>query len=266
MTSLSPFSRAMGFTLIEMMIAIALSSLVAVGAYQTFEQSVAATQGAQEKAKQFNQLDRAWRLLESDLKQSLARQNVSVDSFSDSSPALFGAAIDTGHFDEGANNEDVQDPLTFDNPQGQPWFLRFTRSAWSNPFEQIRSDLRGIAYHVDDGRLWRLHWPVLNNDELEQNFSTLNFDSSSEEFVEDLQTSPLGMRQQLLLEGVQGLALRFLPATATNLGEASWVRQWPQQSNTEATNTASMPRAVEVSLFVEGFGASSRLFLLNASS
>jgi general secretion pathway protein J len=258
--------RWSGFTLIEMMVAISLSSLVAMGAYQTFDSSVAASQSAQAQADQLNQLDRVWRLLESDLKQSLARQNVSVDAFSEQSPALYGVAINTGHFEEGANNDTGLEPLSVDNPQGQPWFLRFTRTAWSNPLEQVRSDLRGVAYHVDEGRLWRLHWPVLNSDELELNFSGLNFDSRSEEFAEDLQPSPLGMRQQLLIEGIQGLALRYLPADATNTSDATWVNAWPQTSNTEASVNDSLPRAIEVSLFVEDFGGSTRLFLLNESS
>ena len=217
-----------GFTLLEMMVAVALTGLIAVGAYQTFDQAVRASSGAQAKADQINKLDRSWRLLEQDLQHALARQNVSTNDFDQAASALYGAQIDSGHFDGDYNEDDNEgsvEPLTIDNPEGYPWFIRMTRGAWLNPLNALRSNLRGVAYHVVDGRLWRMHWPVLNSDELELDYSSLDFEREADEFAEDFQGTPSGMRQQLLLEGVQGMAIRYLPGTAESTGSSSWSRQ-----------------------------------------
>ncbi len=256
-----------GFTLIEMMVAVALTGLVAVGAYQTFDQAVLASTGAQEKADQINRLDRSWRLLEQDLQHALARQNVSTNDFDQAASALYGAQVDSGHF-EGDRDEGSNEPLTIDNPEGYPWFIRMTRGAWLNPLNTLRSNLRGVAYHVADGRLWRLHWPVLNNDELELDYSSLDFQREADEFAEDFQGTPSGMRQQLLLEGVQGMAIRYLPGAAKSTDASSWHRQWPSSDGGEdnKNDRASLPVAIEVSMYLEGFGESTRLFLLSAPS
>ena len=257
-------NKLRGFTLIELMVAIGLTGLVAVGAYQTFDQAVRASSGAQERAEQVNQLDRSWRLLEQDLQHAVPRQNVSANTFQSPADAFYGQRVNTGHFDEGETSLGLE-PLTLENPLGQPWFLRLNRLAWKNPLNAQRSDLQGVAYHVSEGKLWRLYWPVVNNDDIELDFSALDFSRARETFAEDVQFERAAMRQQILLEGVVGMAIRYLPNSASNLASGSWQLEWPSTDNISPGTVApaSMPLAVEISLYLEGFGESTRLFLLH---
>jgi len=256
-------NKLRGFTLIELMVAIGLTGLVAVGAYQTFDQAVRASSGAQERADQVNRLDRSWRLIEQDLQHAIPRQNVSVSAFQAPADAFYGQRVNTGHFDEGESGL-VSEPLTLENPLGQPWFLRLNRLAWKNPLNAQRSDLQGVAYHMSEGKLWRLYWPVVNNDDIELDFSSLDFNQAGDTFAEDVQLEGSAMRQQILMEGVEGMAIRYLPNSASSLDNNSWQVQWPPASNTSSGEAApaSMPLAVEISIYLEGFGESKRLFLL----
>jgi len=141
-------NKLRGFTLIELMVAIGLTGLVAVGAYQTFDQAVRASGGAQERAAQVNRLDRSWRLLEKDLQHAIPRQNVSASAFQAPADAFYGQRVNTGHFDESESDLRAE-PLTLENPLGQPWFLkpfkssaqRFTRCRLSCDRGQIMASI-----------------------------------------------------------------------------------------------------------------------------
>jgi len=107
--------------------------------------------------------------------------------------------------------------------------LVFTRGGHPNPAGTARSSLQRIAYRRDENRLVRLAWAVL--------------DRAPE-------STPL---EQPLLDGVTDFEVRLLGANE------QWLTFWPPAG--EPPDTAQLPRAVEVTLEVEGFGRITRLVL-----
>jgi general secretion pathway protein J len=90
-----------------------------------------------------------------------------------------------------------------------------------------------VAYRLREGRLWRLHWPVLDRG------------------------GRIEPRETLLLERVQAFTVRFLD-------QDDWRSDWPPPTNAEADSEAPdpMPRAMEISLTLEDWGEITRLLLL----
>jgi len=106
--------------------------------------------------------------------------------------------------------------------------LELTRAGWRNPAGLTRSHLQRIAYTLEDGQLQRRYWRVLDRAP----------DSEAHE--------------TMLLEGVQEMELRFLDE------QGQWQPAWPVTN--AAGNVVPMPRAVELSLEIEGWGRITRLF------
>lgn len=125
--------RPLGFTLLELLVAIAILSLVAVGSYQMLFDTIATRDQAMLRERGLRDLQRAQMLLQRDLLQVVQRPI--RDEFGDLQPAFL---------------------IPRENS------LEFTRLGWRNPLQQARSDLVRVRYQVSNGRLLREHWPVLD--------------------------------------------------------------------------------------------------------
>lgn len=123
-----------GFTLLELLVALAVFAIIAVAAYSGL-QSVLSTRAALEiQAERLNQLQMAFYFLERDIEQAAAR---SVrDEFGQRRPAL-------------QNNTDG-------------YTLVLTRNGWDNPLQRPRASLQRVAYRLDESRLIRLYWDKLD--------------------------------------------------------------------------------------------------------
>ncbi len=125
--------RPFGFTLLELLVAIAILSLVAVGSYRMLFDTIATRDQAMLRERGLRDLQRAQMLLQRDLLQIVQRPI--RDEFGDLQPAFL---------------------IPRENS------LEFTRLGWRNPLQQARSDLVRVRYQVTNGRLIREHWPVLD--------------------------------------------------------------------------------------------------------
>jgi len=149
-----------GFTLVEVLVALSLSAVVATLAYQSLSASAAATERSQAVASQVEAVDRVWQFLERDLRQAVAvPQRPAGGGGASAAFSRFGTE------DPGFRGEGVEEDSTYAE---QGFFLRFRRGGWLNPLEQTRSQLQGVGYRLQEGTLYRYHWPILNNWELEQ--------------------------------------------------------------------------------------------------
>lgn len=202
---MTPASR--GFTLLELLVALAVFAIMAVAAYSGLR-AVSYTRAAvEEQSRRLAAVQLAVYRLEQDLAQAVERGI--RDEYGEPQPALLGGT------------------LTADR-------LTLTRAGWDNPLAQPRASLQRVAYRLRDGRLWRLHWPILDRGGL---------------------SAP---RETLLLEKVQAFKIRFLD-------QKDWRDDWPPPSPlTEGPppNPDRLPRAVEVSLTLEDWGEITRLLLL----
>lgn len=124
--------RQRGFTLLEVLIAIAIFALLAMATYRMLD-SVLRTDTAQRQQEQrLRELTRAMAAFERDLLQ--ARLRPVRDPLGDPLPAMLG---------EGDR-------------------LEFTRSGWRNPLGQPRATLQRVRWQLEGERWQRAYWLVLD--------------------------------------------------------------------------------------------------------
>ena len=127
--------RNRGFTLIEVLIAMAITAFVSAIAYTTLSTVITGVERSKASARRSYEINRAWMIISRDLNQFVARPV--RDEFGDVEPALQGG-------------EAARFPLSF------------TRGGWHNPLGQPRSHLQRVNYRVEDDTLWRDSYPVLD--------------------------------------------------------------------------------------------------------
>ena len=124
-----------GFTLLELMIAIIIFSMISTAAYKLFMSVTKAQEVTQSALDGLDKLQRAEIVLEKDLFQ-MARRPIR-----DESGQQLGALKVPGSFGT---------------------LIEFTRSGWQNPLEETRSNLQRIAYALEDHQLIRYYWSVID--------------------------------------------------------------------------------------------------------
>lgn len=125
--------RLHGFTLLEMLVAIAIFAMMYVLAQQFFGHMLNTRDLLNQKAQVLEQEQRALLFLVQDVEQMIARPV--RDSLGTRQPALIG-------------NETA---------------VEFTHMGWANPFSlQHRSNMQRVRYVFYDHQLIRRYWPVLD--------------------------------------------------------------------------------------------------------
>jgi len=124
-----------GFTLIEVLIALAITAFVAAVAYSSLSTAMLAVESTRATAQRTYEMNRAWMIISRDLRQFVARPV--RDEFGQVEPAMAGGAA-------------------------ARFALSFTRGGWHNPNGLPRSNLQRVNYRVEDGALWRDTYPVLD--------------------------------------------------------------------------------------------------------
>lgn len=128
--------RQRAFTLIEVLVAMAIFAVLSAFAYGTLSQTLLSAEILSERMDRLQALQRTMRMLTDDLQQ-LAPRPVRDELGDNLRPAL-----DTG-FQSG-------------------FAVELTRSGWSNPVVLPRSTQQRAAYRVEDGELIRFHWYTLD--------------------------------------------------------------------------------------------------------
>ena len=128
--------RRRGFTLIEVMVAMAVFAILAAFAYGTLSQTLLSAEILSERMDRLQALQRTMRVLADDLQQ-LAPRPVR-DELGDN----FRPALDT-NFQTG-------------------FALELTKGGWSNPVVLPRSTLQRVGYRMEDDELVRYHWYSLD--------------------------------------------------------------------------------------------------------
>ena len=130
---LTDISRGRGFTLLEVLVAIAILALVAVGAYQLLAGTVSTRDRGLAHEKNLQALQKAEMLIQRDLLQAVARPV--RDEFGDVQPGFY------------LPQENV---------------MEFTRRGWRNPLQETRSDMVRLRYSLVGGQLIRERWSALD--------------------------------------------------------------------------------------------------------
>jgi general secretion pathway protein J len=192
-----------GFTLLELLVAMAILAIIgvmALGGLNTLldQQAIANIQ-----ADRWNKVQFTMRMLTQDLSQLHPR------GIRDAAGTGMRPSIEA-------------DP-------GSAYPLEFSRGGWNNPAGLPRGTVQRVAYEIEDDKLFRLHWPVL-----------------------DPTMSSPPIRNELL-DGIESIDLRFLDEGG------QWHPDWPPTGVQAAQALSLRPRAVEVGITLEDMGKVWRL-------
>ncbi len=121
-----------GFTLLELLVALAIFSIVAIMAYSGLNAVLKAREQTTLQAEELKKLQMTIHFLSRDLQQFVNRPI--RGELGELQPAL----------------------------QGQPNQLFFTHAGWHNPAQQKRSQLRRVNYFVENQQLWLRYWAILD--------------------------------------------------------------------------------------------------------
>ena len=127
--------RLAGFTLIEVLLAMGITTFVALLAYSGLSASITAAESQQLQAQQIVDIQLPLTVLERDIRNVVARPI--RDEYDDRVEALVGGAFND-------------------------YLLVLTRRGWDNPRELSRGELQRVRYQLLDDVLWRESWSVLD--------------------------------------------------------------------------------------------------------
>lgn len=129
-----------GFTLLELLIAIALFALLALGTYQMLESVLRSDEATREQEQALRELTRAVWALERDLLQTSPRPV--RDTYGDERAALYAEL----------------------EPAEATAELEFSRIGWRNPTGMRRADIQRVRWRLIGQTLERSYWTVLDRD------------------------------------------------------------------------------------------------------
>jgi general secretion pathway protein J len=124
-----------GFTLVEVLISLAITAFVSMIAYTSLSSVIVGVEGMRETTDRTYEINRAWMIISRDLRQFVPRPV--RDEFGEEEPALSGGPV-------------------------ARFALSFTRAGWHNPNANPRSNLQRINYRIEDEALWRDSYTVLD--------------------------------------------------------------------------------------------------------
>jgi general secretion pathway protein J len=199
----SRLPRARGFTLLELLVAMAIFGIIGAMALGGLNAVISQSTQARVQMDRLIALQRTLRLISSDLA-GLAPRWVRDELGTQWEP-----------------------PLVTD---GRGIFLlRLSRGGWGNPAGlPHRGTLQRVQYRLDDGKLTREYWPVMDH--------VLGQEPRAEE----------------LLTGVASLKFLYLD------DQGQWQPEWPPLQKSAAP-AGSRPRAVKVQLELDDWGQIERL-------
>lgn len=157
--------KSAGFTLVEVLIALAITAFVSMMAYTSLSTVMTGVERLRENTDRIYEVNRAFMIMSRDLRQFTDRPV--RDEFGELDPAFSGGEL-------------------------ARFALSFTRTGWHNPNGHPRSNLQRVNYRLEDDGLWRDTYPVLDRMSDTEPDSVLLLEG-----VETLQVAFLGTLEEL---------------------------------------------------------------------
>lgn len=133
-----------GFTLLELLVALAIFSVLSVLAYNGIESMISSKQHVEKEADRLAALQIAVTRLSRDLEQAVNRP---------------------------VRNESGEEEPAFVSRFSREEELELTRTGWANPAGRRRSSLQRVAYGLNEGKLLRYSRPVLDQSSGQEPYS-----------------------------------------------------------------------------------------------
>ncbi len=208
------------------MIALVISALIAVMAFQSLDSADRGATRTNEVLNEINKIDRAWQIIGTDLRHLIAPIGM------DRTWVFKGDSLNVSG--EGADQV----------------LLIFKRRGWVNFSNLQRSDLQLVEYRLNDGKLWRDFAPEYNlqlsDVELEED------DGLHQLLLEDVEDVQL----RFLHQGA--IASRGKSVLEGREFTENWLQDWPDAT----TGAVGLPLAIEITIQLKGVGTIARLFAL----
>lgn len=218
-----------GFTLLEVMIALVISALIAVMAFESLDAADEGATRTNEVLAEINRLDRAWQLIAADIRHVIPP-----------------AAADR-------NTVFKAESLRSSGEDADQLVLLFKRRGWVNFSNLPRSDLQLVGYRVTDGKLWRDFAP-------ERNIELSDIDLEDEDGFHQLLLEDVeDLRLRFLFQGA--ITSKGKSALEGREFSEDWLHQWPD-NNQQGASAQDLPLAVEITIELKGVGSSVRLFAM----
>src|SRR5437868_4733087 len=195
--------RLAGFTLLEVLIAVAIFVLVGMLAMTGYNELTTQSERIEGNAKRTREIQAAVLRIGQDFATAEPRA-VREPLGSEVAPAIRAA-------------------------QKSEVLVEFTHSGWSNPAGVPRPTLQRVAYRMQDNKLYRDYWAVLDR--------TMTDEPT----------------RVMLLERVKSVTLRYMGA------DRDWKDQWPPLGYSGRDTSFVRPLAVEITLELEDWGKIVRL-------
>lgn len=192
-----------GFTLLELLVALSIFSLVSVMAYGGLQTVITTKNTTQQSADRIAEIQLLMMRMSNDLRQAVSRKI--RDEYGDFLPAM-----------QSSKNSDET--------------MAWTRLGYRNPAQLTRSNIQRVAYKLEQQKLLRITWPVLDR---AQDTKAINSE---------------------VLSNVESIEWRFMN------NENEWLSAWPEDGGKDGVYP--LPKAVEFTLELQDWGKIKRLILV----
>jgi general secretion pathway protein J len=231
-----------GFTLIELMVALFITAIMAALGYAVLQQGLKSRVEVDQQAARLLAVQQAMRIMEQDfeLLQPRPVRDLLGNGYV---PALYipqgslGTSLSTQLASSSVNSSSnvtadasTLPITTMALSQAGLALITLTRGGWSNPVGLHRPELQRVSYQLRAGHLFRQNLPVLDG------------------------TGTTNVIERDLLDQVDGLSFRYLDAGY------NWDTTWPPPTVGNANATATLtqmrqrPIAVEITLQLHDWG------------
>ena len=217
-----------GFTLIEVLIAMSLTVVVASIAYSGLSAVLDSLDQTRQAMNRTSELSKALRMISRDVNQSVNRSIRDELGFTE--PAMIGG----------------------DSYRGM---LGLTRSGWMSMGSTPRSHLERVYYYLDDNTLYRMRSTVLDR--------SYRLDPDNPTVPGDGAVAMLEGVTRFDVVFLSPELISSLPSRPSDgsLDTSRWLRDW----GVEGTPNQELPVALEIRLTIDGLGDMERVYVLPQS-
>jgi general secretion pathway protein J len=196
-------ARQRGFTLLEILVATVILAIMGLMAYRAVSEARVAVANAEGHLERLRALQRTMQLVVTDFR-TLTLRPVR-ESIGDG----YRAAL-------------LRDP-------NSNALVELSHAGWPNGAGTPRGTVQRVVYRLEDGKLYREHWTVLDA---------------------TLATQPV---RRELLDGVERVDIRYMTPGR------EWITEWPPLGSTGGREFVARPLAVEVTIALADYGEIRRL-------
>lgn len=212
-----------GFTLIEVLLAVSITVIVAAMSYQGLDAGMKLADRSQIETDRIHAINRVFDILSKDFRQIVARRVRSPEG------------------------DEFEDAFYY-NESSIP-MLRFTRAGWTNPQPERfqRSQLQRVNYSYDGDKLIRYSWQMLDRYD----------DSEADEIIllENVQSVTIRLLQEAAATGNVTSSTTDWVTQWPPLVLSSGTGNTP-------SGTETLPLAVEITIDIDGWGPIRRVYEL----